>query len=116
MQRSKSYAITKGKSSNSFDLIPTMVLPSNQKNKIGVFHSPSFDSSNLIGKAPMTRGSLIVFEGRDKSGKTTHSLLLKDYLTSQGNKVILLQFPDISTTYGRDIQRFIKNEIQVCHF
>ena len=114
MQRSKSCVPITKKSSNSFDLLPTMVLPSNQKNKIGVYHSPSFDSPNKA-KAPIARGALIVFEGRDNSGKTTHSSLLKDHLISKGNKVLLLQFPDTSTTFGRDIHKFINNEIEVCH-
>ena len=42
-----------------------------------------------------TRGALIVFEGGDKCGKTTHTQKLVDALISQGKKALLMKFPGI---------------------
>uniref|UniRef100_A0A7E4W4N0 dTMP kinase n=1 Tax=Panagrellus redivivus TaxID=6233 RepID=A0A7E4W4N0_PANRE len=42
----------------------------------------------------MPRGVFIVFEGLDRSGKTTQTEKLTDYLNSIGKKTILQRFPD----------------------
>jgi len=41
----------------------------------------------------MKKGKFIVFEGGDKSGKTTQINLLKDYLENKGNLVLLTREP-----------------------
>lgn len=43
--------------------------------------------------ATRKRGSLIVFEGLDRSGKSTQCQLLQEHLEQQGEKVRYVKFP-----------------------
>lgn len=53
-------------------------------------------------------GKLIVFEGLDKSGKTTQSKFLYNHFNSISNgNVHLLSFPDYSTRIGHEIKFFL---------
>ena len=54
-----------------------------------------------------SRGILIVFEGCDKSGKTTQCLKLVKDLADIGHKVELFQFPNRSTIIGNVINNHI---------
>jgi len=56
---------------------------------------------------------LIVFEGLDKTGKTTQSQLLFRYFTENGKPAILIRFPDRSTEIGNLIDKFLKKEINL---
>lgn len=56
-------------------------------------------------------GLLIVFEGLDKSGKTTQARLLQQYLESRGMPVALLAFPDRSTPIGGLIDEFLQKRV-----
>lgn len=54
-------------------------------------------------------GKLIVFEGLDKSGKTTQSKILHKYLTCNYNESTqYLSFPDYSTSIGQEIKDFLQ--------
>lgn len=56
-------------------------------------------------------GRLIVIEGLDKSGKTTQSNLLFDYLNKKySDNVVLLSFPDYSTKIGIEIKDFLEGK------
>lgn len=57
-------------------------------------------------------GKIIVIEGLDKSGKTTQSNMLFEYLheKQQGN-VVLMSFPDYSTRIGKEIKAFLEGSI-----
>jgi dTMP kinase len=57
-------------------------------------------------------GRIIVLEGLDKSGKTTQSYLLFDYLNKKepGN-VALMSFPDYSTRIGNEIKAFLAGKV-----
>lgn len=54
------------------------------------------------------RGLLIVFEGLDRSGKTTQSNLLRQALREAGHEVQRLAFPDRSTGIGNVIDAYLK--------
>ena len=57
--------------------------------------------------ADRTRGLLILFEGVDRSGKTTQSEMLKDRL---GEGVKLIHFPDRSTCTGKIINEYLSSK------
>ena len=59
------------------------------------------------------RGLLIVFEGLDKSGKSTQSKLLCEKLNAQSYPSELLRFPDRSTSIGKLINSYLCNQIEL---
>ncbi|KAJ0980459.1 hypothetical protein J5N97_008714 [Dioscorea zingiberensis] len=67
------------------------------------------DNSQLLG----SRGSLIVLEGLDRSGKTSQSAKLVSYLKSEGISVESWRFPDRSTSVGQMISAYLANETQL---
>lgn len=59
----------------------------------------------------MTNGKIIVLEGIDKSGKTTQSRLLVDYInTKTGHKAVQMNFPNYSTFSGIEIHRYLRGQ------
>ncbi|KAL4220118.1 hypothetical protein ACF0H5_020529 [Mactra antiquata] len=62
-----------------------------------------------VDKRNMTRkrGALIVFEGCDRSGKTTQCNLLAKNLTDKGENVELMKFPDRTTVIGKMINDYL---------
>lgn len=58
-------------------------------------------------------GKLVVFEGIDKSGKATQSVLLARWLKSQGFKVQLYSFPKYETSSGQDIRKWLDGQKQL---
>lgn len=56
------------------------------------------------------RGSLIVFEGLDQSGKQTQAEGLRDHVTSLGRACRLLSFPDYHTPIGTEISCALHGE------
>lgn len=58
----------------------------------------------------MTRGSLIIFEGCDRAGKTTCAKDLVDFLINNQIKAKYLNFPNRNTTSGKYIDQYLKNE------
>jgi dTMP kinase len=59
----------------------------------------------------MTNGKIIVLEGIDKSGKTTQSRLLVDYInTKTSHKAVQMNFPNYSTFSGIEIHRHLKGQ------
>ncbi|KAJ1889442.1 hypothetical protein LPJ66_008030 [Kickxella alabastrina] len=55
----------------------------------------------------MTRGLFILFEGCDRSGKTTQSTRLVQALNDSGIKTKLLKFPDRTTAIGKMIDGYL---------
>ncbi|CAJ0963575.1 unnamed protein product, partial [Mesorhabditis belari] len=53
------------------------------------------------------RGALIIFEGLDRSGKSTQ------YLRSKGRTVEFIPFPDRSTPIGKLIDMYLRREIDM---
>lgn len=56
----------------------------------------------------MRRGALIILEGCDRVGKSTHSRLLVQALREEGHKAEVLQFPDRSTMIGSVINKYLE--------
>lgn len=56
------------------------------------------------------RGSIIVFEGCDRCGKSTQCLKLLEYLLSSGEKVEMFRFPDRSTAIGKTIDSYLQQK------
>ncbi|KAA0152103.1 hypothetical protein FNF29_04217 [Cafeteria roenbergensis] len=56
-----------------------------------------------------SRGALIVFEGVDRSGKTTQARLLAERLSQNGVKAKFICFPDRSTAIGKVINAYLTN-------
>ncbi|CAI5442840.1 unnamed protein product [Caenorhabditis angaria] len=60
------------------------------------------------------RGVLIVFEGLDRSGKSTQAKRLADFLNSQNEGSAVLQaFPERSEPFGQVIDRYLRREIDL---
>lgn len=56
---------------------------------------------------------IISFEGLDKSGKHTHSHLLKDYLESEGFCVDIISFPNYESGSGKLIRMFLDKKLDL---
>ncbi|KAK3707347.1 Thymidylate kinase [Vermiconidia calcicola] len=59
-----------------------------------------------------TRGMLIVFEGLDRSGKSTQCEKLVQTLRNEGEKVEHMQFPNRTTPIGQMINEYLTGESQ----
>ncbi|EDW91696.1 thymidylate kinase [Drosophila yakuba] len=55
------------------------------------------------------RGALIIFEGCDRSGKTTQSRLLVELLKSKGIPALPMNFPERSSSIGQVINSYLTN-------
>jgi len=55
----------------------------------------------------LKRGTLIVFEGCDRSGKTTQVQRLVSRLTAEGTQAKMMRFPDRSTGIGSIINQYL---------
>jgi dTMP kinase len=55
------------------------------------------------------RGALIVFEGCDRSGKSSQCSLLLSYLNNMNYKTELMRFPDRTSKIGTMIDQYLKS-------
>ena len=55
-------------------------------------------------------GKLIVIEGLDGSGKATHTKNLFDYLTSNGEQVVKVTFPDYDSPASALVKMYLNSE------
>ncbi|EYB84387.1 hypothetical protein Y032_0317g2316 [Ancylostoma ceylanicum] len=60
------------------------------------------------------RGALIVFEGLDRSGKSTQAKRLMDKINASGGRAVILPFPDRKEPFGQVIDRYLRKEIDLC--
>lgn len=61
----------------------------------------------------MTRGLFIVFEGLDRSGKSTQSARIMEFLQAQGVRCEHLHFPIRTTTTGLQINDYLTGKIDI---
>lgn len=59
------------------------------------------------------RGLFILFEGCDRSGKTTQSFRLVEALNASGIKAKLLKFPNRTTAIGKTIDSYLTQKTQL---
>ena len=59
------------------------------------------------------RGLLIAFEGIDRTGKTTQTNLLQKKLTTNSYPTEIIKFPDRTTIFGKEIDKFLKNHKKI---
>jgi dTMP kinase len=60
--------------------------------------------------ATTNRGGIIVFEGGDRTGKSTQVKLLAEALTKQGRTVKVVKFPERSTAIGKIIDNVLQKK------
>jgi len=70
--------------------------------------SPTNGQLNYFWKQTK-RGLLVVFEGIDKSGKTTQSLKLVESLNNSNIPAVHKRFPDRTTSIGKLIDSYLKS-------
>ncbi|GLU01528.1 hypothetical protein SLE2022_188340 [Rubroshorea leprosula] len=71
------------------------------------------NNCNLRGESSESRGALIVFEGLDRSGKTSQCSRLLSYLEGLGHSAELWRFPDRTTTVGQMVSAYLSNDLQL---
>ncbi|KAH1081910.1 hypothetical protein J1N35_021671 [Gossypium stocksii] len=71
------------------------------------------NNCNLMGASNESRGALVVFEGLDRSGKTSQCGKLLSYLEGLGHSVELWRFPDRTTSVGQMISAYLTNKSQL---
>ncbi|PPS06224.1 hypothetical protein GOBAR_AA14432 [Gossypium barbadense] len=71
------------------------------------------NNCNLMGASNESRGALVVFEGLDRSGKTSQCGKLLSYLEGMGHSVELWRFPDRTTSVGQMISAYLTNKSQL---
>jgi dTMP kinase len=62
---------------------------------------------------PPRRGKLLVFEGLDRSGKSTQCALLVEHLLSRGDRVEHVRFPNRSTPIGQMLNAYLSGQSEV---
>ena len=61
----------------------------------------------------INRGIFVVFEGLDRSGKTTQLNRTVDYFNGMGYRIKGMEFPDRTTIIGSMIDNYLKNKIEL---
>lgn len=70
-------------------------------------------ASTSTSSSSSQRGAFIVFEGLDRSGKSTQCLKLVDNLNKSGVKAKGIRFPDRTTTTGKMIDSYLKQSSEL---
>lgn len=66
----------------------------------------------MTNKVARSRGHLVVFEGLDRSGKSTQCARLVNHLQSNGQKAEHMRFPDRTTVIGQMINNYLSGASQ----
>lgn len=105
--RVSSYAPGKLQQSANFDL-PPVRSPQQGPYRLSTQTLP------LPGSGPPSkRGKLLVFEGLDRSGKSTQCALLVEHLLSRGDRVEHVRFPNRSTPIGQMLNAYLSGQSEV---
>ncbi|CAK0898062.1 unnamed protein product, partial [Prorocentrum cordatum] len=78
---------------------------------VGILQAPAEEKSSWRTGSP--RGLFFVFEGLDRSGKSTQSKLLAKHLEEAGTKVRWTCFPDRATAVGTLIDLYLQRKIEL---
>jgi dTMP kinase len=84
---------------------------------ISDFQTLKTETKNTDAREPSRKrgiGTLIVFEGLDRSGKTTQSANLVEYLNKlKPDSTKLIRFPDRFTLIGQQLNSFLQSKINI---
>ena len=61
----------------------------------------------------MVRGAFILFEGVDRSGKTTQASRLVQHLNATGRKTVSLKCPDRTSATGTILDSYLRREVEM---
>ena len=67
----------------------------------------------MAAEGEMRRGLFLVFEGLDRSGKSTQSKLLVDKLRAEGKTVSHINFPNRETVIGGMINSYLQSKSEI---
>jgi dTMP kinase len=67
----------------------------------------------MISRTMKARGLLIVFEGLDRSGKSTQANLLNERMNADGHKSEYWKYPKRDTELGSVINKYLNKEIEL---
>lgn len=81
--------------------------------KIFYLFDTCVSSFSICSNMSHPRGAFIVFEGCDRSGKTTQSKKLVEYLNANNIPSEFMSFPDRTTATGLIINDYIKEKIEL---
>lgn len=107
--RVSSYAPGQQQHSNSQSHSHSLRSPQQGPYRLSTQTLPS--ASNNV--PPSKRGKLLVFEGLDRSGKSTQCALLVEHLLSQGQRIEHVRFPNRSTPIGQMLNAYLAGTSQV---
>ena len=85
------------------------------KRYTNITNKPKLDISNMEEKmqdALKKKGTVIVIEGTDGSGKRTQSEMLLKRLTDMGIKASLYSFPNYNSDQGKIVKRYLNGEFK----
>ncbi|XVF20675.1 hypothetical protein REPUB_Repub12eG0022300 [Reevesia pubescens] len=115
MRHACSFTVSKALNFGALVVRRSLKLGSNLSSKCSVRSIRMENSSNcsLVGATNESRGALVVFEGLDRSGKTSQCGRLLSYLEGLGHSVELWRFPDRTTSVGQMISSYLSNKSQL---
>ncbi|KAK3868012.1 hypothetical protein Pcinc_026558 [Petrolisthes cinctipes] len=88
-------------------LLSTHIHSCQKLGKMGAGRKSASCSENKEG---VKRGTLMVMEGCDRTGKTTQAKQLVEFLNSAGKHTVFMRFPERSTHIGGIIDKYLSNK------
>jgi dTMP kinase len=61
----------------------------------------------------INRGKLIILEGLDRSGKSSVTKFIKEYLLDKNLEAVQMNFPDRNTIIGKMIDGYLSNKADI---